>query len=502
MKTITSKWSVLALVVGVSMAWGCASSDGSPAPGPGSAQTQGPGATTNPQGQKTFSMVKGSITADGKGATAQALAGADTLANTKTVRVSALLEDGSFKTLAETAVNAGGVYNVQVPMDRHVLIAQAMDTSGAVIGSSIIGTLEQSVDSIIAAPISTLSSVQAMVLGALAQGKLPDVAQLATTVEALISTELGNALALAAHAGTDVQALLGAVASSVSAAQNAIFDTLGKVGGVIDTTLLGTLQAAGIQSVHSSLANIGAPVTAASELLSSLTGALTGALAGVTGTAEKAVANAISIASATFQTTIQTALSTISQTVSEVENVAFSAVKSATELEAQVVGQVVSAIMSTLTTATSAATDVLKAATDAVQGLLSAINGAVSKVDLNGAKIGFVHALVGGQSGTSADPVSSVLSLVMNLTSGLANALSTTVQGLEKLTSDLTATLTTALSNPTDIAGTVSNVMAQIAKFASDVQSLVMADLKDVLDAVNLSAITDVLGLVEGMIVI
>jgi len=494
MKKVTSKWSVLALVVGVSMAWGCASSDGSPSDGQGAPTQQvgtgGPGESPSDSTPQSFSMIKGSVTAEGSGSIALGLAGKELVANVKSVRISALLEGGNLKTLAEVPVDLGGLYSAKLPVDAGFLIAQAVGITGTILGSSIIGNAGQTVSAIIAAPISTVSSIQAEVLKTLSGGGIPNVGNLATIATALVDAELGNAIALAAAAGADVKALIGAVSNAVAAAQTAILNSLGSAGGIIDTAVLTKLQTTALQTLNSALAQVGGATTAATQLVGTLKGALTG----VTDAADSVVGNAIAAGTATFQAVLKTALAN----VNNITGVVWSAVHSATELQAQVVANTVKTVLG----AAGASQAALGAVTKAADALVAQVAAATNIDALKLAKLDFLNAIVGGAQG----PVNSVVGLLTNVTSTLTSALNSTVASLEALTKDLQATLTGILGDVTklDLANldaTVKKVVDAVQKFASGVQGLV-PNLDGVLSLVQAKALTDALGLVQGIVIL
>lgn len=99
------------------------------------------------------------------GAPSLGLGGAGTLAAATGVRVSIFLPDGALKVISEASLGANGTFSLQVPLNIDVLVAQAVDAAGRVLGSAVVGASGNVSGSVVVtAPITTQTSLQALVL--------------------------------------------------------------------------------------------------------------------------------------------------------------------------------------------------------------------------------------------------------------------------------------------------------------------------------------------------
>src|SRR5687767_8537916 len=158
MKTIGSRWSAVALVLGTTTGFGCSSDTAETGPGSGGdTDPPGIGTTPDPGTQGTApqlraapgktpgavtpgrAVITGIVTDLGSGGPGLRLGGKGTLANAGTVRLSGLSGSGDLKLLTEVSINASGTFSAQAPLNVDLIIAQVLDLSGRVLGSAIIG---------------------------------------------------------------------------------------------------------------------------------------------------------------------------------------------------------------------------------------------------------------------------------------------------------------------------------------------------------------------------
>ncbi len=112
-----------------------------------------------------FALVTGQVTNQGPGSPALGLAGQGTLNAATTIQLSSLLPTGALQVLGNAAVNAGGSFSVKAPLNVGLVIAQALNASGQVVGSVVVGATGSVAGStIVSAPITTQTSLQSQVL--------------------------------------------------------------------------------------------------------------------------------------------------------------------------------------------------------------------------------------------------------------------------------------------------------------------------------------------------
>ncbi|HWL84317.1 MAG TPA: hypothetical protein VNO21_00765, partial [Polyangiaceae bacterium] len=191
MKKISAKWSMLALVLGTAVATGCSSGTSAPDPGSGGSESA---ASQN----AALSMVTGHVTNDGAGSTDWGLGGAKTIDVARTINISTINPDGTLKGLVQGAIDGLGGYSVKVPTDAKMMIVQALDASGKVVGSAILEAAASAVgQAALAAPINTQSSLQAQALLDIAgtlKGSASLSANLVAQIRARIDAHLTAAL--------------------------------------------------------------------------------------------------------------------------------------------------------------------------------------------------------------------------------------------------------------------------------------------------------------------
>jgi hypothetical protein len=169
-------------------------------------------------------LLKGRVTDAGAGKPALGLAGQGTLAAAAKLRVSALLPGGLLSTVADVALDASGEFEVKIPLDVELLVAQVLDASGDVLGAVLASVPDATSGQVIAiAPVDSQTSLEVKVLldaascAGMAAGK-QDLAGLALDIHALIDAQLSSALSAALDAGLDLDLAIDALANaSVSA---------------------------------------------------------------------------------------------------------------------------------------------------------------------------------------------------------------------------------------------------------------------------------------------
>jgi hypothetical protein len=461
MKTISSSWSVLALVVGVSMSWGCM--------GDSFSMDTSDNKDANPThtDMAALSIVNGHVTDLGAGEAALGLAGPSTKANTKSVRISQILEGGALKTLSEASLDATGAYSAKVPMNLQALVAQALDTSGKVIGSALIAASGSVKDEIVvAAPITTESSVEAQVYLDLsgcectcAADKIINLA----TVTGLIDAELSATLTVAAKAGVEVKGLIHALAKACLSAKLTELHALANADVEVNADVLAKAELKAVLALAASLdANVTLDKVTA-QFLADIDAALEAA-----GAASAEVrAEAKIAASLSFRTSLAASLAADANA----QAVLVASIQAAAQLEADATAKAVIEIV-TLSGTGQAAID---AAVKAGAKLVADVNAATSVDAIKEARLDFIASI----SGTG-----SVLDLVLQANVQAQAALKIVLETTAQLSAQLDVELKAALSAfvkvdacvnadaSADLDVAVEAILTAMAKFTASVNAL------------------------------
>src|SRR5260221_8863688 len=172
-------------------------------------------------------VVNGAVTDQGAGILSLGLGGQGTLAAAAKIRISQLLATGDLKLVADADIDASGKFSVNVPLSIDTLVAQAVDLTGHVLGSVIIGASGSVAGSVVvAAPITTETSLEVQVLLDAARCRVDESGHhgglaLAVDVSAIVDAKLTAAVAAAVSAGRDGDALVPAFAPAALAAVRA-----------------------------------------------------------------------------------------------------------------------------------------------------------------------------------------------------------------------------------------------------------------------------------------
>ncbi len=509
MKTICSRWSVLALVLGTAAAGvGCSSDPGETGPGsetgtgtgedpsigtppsldsaphsPGSngvapkltpapAKTGGPGTSVNARARVT-----GIVTDLGGGSPRLGLGGTGTLASGVAVRLSELTASGELKLLTEVKIDVSGNFSAQLPLGLNVVIAQVVDISGKILGSAIVGaTGSVNGGIVVAAPITTETSIEVSVLLDIGNCKLPSTSPamvaLGLDVSALVDAKLAASLVAAAKAGVDAKLLIHVLANATVSAAQARLQVLLDAGIDVDVDLelKAKLDAiarlnAGLTSVLNGNASL-ADVTA--QLLIDLDAALD-ISANVSANVRVRAQVAANLA---FAATLSTSL----RGVANAQPVVFASVHAAAKIEAQIAANAITDIVR-LAGGSQAAIDVAVAAGAKLQ---VDVNAAVDLKGLTQARLDFLAVLSGnGQANSGL-----LGNLLVKATGDVQLALASLLDAVGKLSADLQAKLSVQTSAlvQTDVCVDVnasvdldlklSAMIKLLAKFSADVHAL------------------------------
>jgi hypothetical protein len=486
MRSIATRLSAFALVFGAMTALGCAgsSSHGSktdeptaptaPAPQGGSA-VAAPSATDPMQ---ATANVHGRLTDLGDGDIAMHLGGAALVANAKSVQIAKLSAGGELDVVAKADVEVGGGFSLKVPVGDPLLIVQALNDAGIVIGSAILGVAKAGVD-LVVAPITTETSLKAELLIRIAtsaqlNGLVDLVPSAVATIEALVDAKLAGAIAASLSFGADFEAVLGATADAILTAQATLLASLKAAATVdIDAKLIASAQLAFIAALNVSL-DTGAAIDVAGELIASI--------AASTGLAVHAVADALISASVGFEAAIKARLSAaISVTASASASAAaavFAGLHAAANLEAQIVAHVTEGIL----VEAGVAEANISAAVAAGVTLVAKVAAAVDVSAILSAKAEFHASLMAGLkvvvSVAAAPPPPNLFQQLTGAVAQVGNQLRADVQGAVTAAASIGGGVVAAAGNigaglAANIDGTAKAVLGAQAQAAASVQALV-----------------------------
>ncbi len=541
MKAVYSGWSVLALVLGASAMSACSSDPNGPSTTGGRPSEKGVagGATTPTPGapgaegatdvsasaspaapavDATASMplgappklpsapstlllgvVNGAVTDQGAGILSLGLGGQGTLAAAAKIRISQLLATGDLKLVADADIDASGKFSVNVPLSIDTLVAQAVDLTGHVLGSVIIGASGSVAGSVVvAAPITTETSLEVQVLLDAARCRVDESGHhgglaLAVDVSAIVDAKLTAAVAAAVSAGVDVDVLVHALAQAAVASVRARLQALVDAGITVDADAAVQADIDALLHLNAGLADVLAgkvtPVQVTARLLADLDAALS-ATANVSASVR---ARAQVAASLTFCATLAASL----VGVAHVDAVVFAATHAAAQIEAQITATAVADIVK-LAGGAQAAIDAVVAAG---AKLVADVGAATNIKLLQQARLDFLTTLCGGVNGAGG-----LLGDLLVQTTGSVNALlGSVLDAVAKLAADLDASLKADLSAivKADVCVDVDAsakldvslhaLIDTLAKFGADVQALGPSLAAGTTAQVSAKALADIL---------
>ncbi len=425
MKRTSPTWSALALILGVSVAAGCAS-------GPDDGKTTGKDPSN---GSSALSTVNGHVTAQGSGKADLGFAGSAALDLAKSVTISALGATGQLTALAQTAIGANGAFSVQVPADAKLLIVQALDAAGKIVGSSILEAVGDIAGQVtFATPISTESSIEAQALIDIATS-LPSVlsvngsadANLAASLRSLVDADLAASISSAISAGADAKGLIHALAKAAVVASHTQALAIGSSGAKLDSNVYANLEAKAALALNGVLdANLSANAAAdaSAQFSADLDAALKAATSGNLSAELTALGHAA--ANLTFNAALDASIAGMPHT----QGLAFASLKSAATLEANQISAAVSGLLQ--------GTGALDAALRATANLTASLSAAANPSDIAKARADFVSSITAAISGGSG-------SLLANVTGNVQATLDGILQASAQLNAQLDGALTAAL---------------------------------------------------------
>jgi hypothetical protein len=575
MKSVKAMCSAITLVIASSVASGCGvdaptvgggpgaaaggASGGSagsrpspdhPAPAPSPAPTNdapravpSPGSTFMPpvlaQGAPSgtapaaLALLTGTVTDIGAGSPALGLAGTGTVASTASVRVSSLLPDGALQVVSQAAVDTGGSFSAQVPLNVRMLVAQALSAAGQVLGAVIVGASGNTAGRIVvAAPITTDTSLKVLVLldAAGCASRAPEGKTAAAMPGCPLPSSTGAPLELLAlDATVTIQAdLVAAIAAALSVQADAGAAEGGGAMGL--TTIVHALADASVTASRAriaSLLNAGvcldldvmarADVDALAKVNAGLNAALTGqaslaqvtaqlladldaavVAAGAVGAGVRVQAQAA--ADLAFAASLSASLAAIASP--QIDAVAFAAIHALARIEANLAA---ATIAQTIRLAGAPQTT-LDAVIAAGNQLTADVAAATNVQALAAARGRFAQALAGGPSnapaGLLADlllqttlSVQALLQSVLGAVATLSAQLDTDLQANLHAIAQLDACIDVQASANLD--ASLQALIRTLAKFVADVRGLGPSVQADAGAAVAASAFTDTLAIAE-----
>jgi hypothetical protein len=413
-------------------------------------------------------LLKGRVTDAGNGKPALGLGGKGTLAAATKLRVSALLPGGLLSTVADVALDASGEFEVKIPLDVELLVAQVLDASGDVLGAVLASVPDATAGATIAvAPLDSQTSLEVKVLldaagcAGMAAGK-QDLAGLALDIHALIDAQVSATLNAALDAGLDLDLAIDALANATVSAGLARLHAVVDADVALDAQVLkqGALEALADLSVGLStdvdLAKIDATLRADLD-----------AALGAAGVSADVRVRANVAASLAFTSSLSASL----DVQVDIGPLQFAAKHAAAQLEAQVS---VSAIADLLK-AGGANQATIDAALKAGATLKADVSLATDLQALIDARTDFIKALVGDPK--SGGLISGLLSTTTGLVGGLLDpvlSLTTDLDAKLDVNLDLVAKAQLCASVDASIAADLSlgGLIDSLTDFTSDVLAL------------------------------
>jgi hypothetical protein len=383
-------------------------------------------------------VVAGTVTDGGSGSPSIGLGGNGTLAGAVKVRISELVS-GALKLVGEVDVDASGKFDVKVPLGLDTLIAEALDASGHVLGSVIVGASGAVAGDItLAAPITTETSLEVQVLLDACQCSSSTGAQtalsLALDVSALIDAKLTAAITAAVSAGVDVDVLVHALASAVVASARARADVLADAGVTVDANAALKADIDALAHLNAGLSSVLAGKADLASVTTSLLADVNAALSASAHVSASVHVRAQIAAALGFCASLTASLTG----VAHVDAVVFAATHAVAQIEANLTAQVVTDLLKLA----GAAQAVIDAAVAAGNKLVADAGAATDINALTQARLDFVSSLTGGVTGSGG-----LLADLLTTTTGTVDALlGSTLDAVAKLCADLDASLKADLS--------------------------------------------------------
>ncbi len=485
MKKISARVGMVALVIGSSLSAACSGAD-APVPSPdnhalpdnhettpasaGRGSTSGtvtpaataPGLPNSPSQAAAFAIVSGQVTNQGPGSLALGLAGQGTLNAATTIQLSSLLPTGALQVLGQAAVNAGGSFSIKAPLNVGLAIAQALNASGQVVGSVVVGATGSVAGSaIVTAPITTQTSLQSQVLTTAAgcnpssgMEPAPDAGSsnaspaampvavpgnlLALDVATLINAEVTGAVsaALGAHADAGAGAgIVAALSQAIMAGAHARVAALGQAGVTLDVNAFASAQAQAIANFNAGMNGVFQGTTTFDAVTAQLAAALDAAVKASGAVSISARAQAQAAVSVNFSASLNASLAI--DGLLDVNDLTFAAVRATAQIEA---GLVANAVVSVIT-AGGAPQASFNAAVNA-GAPFGADGGAAANLQaLTTARANFAAALSGGASSATGGLLGGLVTATGNVAASLQAAVDGVVNLAGNLDGDLTAKL-------------------------------------------------------------
>ena len=483
MKKISASWGMVALVIGSTLSAACGGAD--PVPGPESHQSgpaagnQGstPGSTAAgstapaatapvipdaPSQVAAFSLVTGQVTNQGPGSPSLGLAGQGTLNGATTIQLSSLLPTGALQVLGQAAINAGGSFSIKAPLNIGVAIAQALDATGHVLGSVVVGaTGSVAGATVAAAPITTQTSLQSQVLTAAAAcgngggGGEPtgDAGSpvrkaaptalpgnlLALDVATLVNAEVTGAVSATinaqANASASANAIVAALSQAIMAAAHARVAALGQAGVTLDLNAFANAQAQAIADFNAGLNAVFQGTATFDDVVAKLQAAVDAAVKASGAVSISTRAQAQAAVSVNFSASLNASLAI--DGLLDVHDLTFAAIRSTAQVEAGIVANAVVSVI----TAAGAPQATIDAAVKAGAQFVADVGAATDLQAPAPARANFAASLSGGTSNAAGGLLGGLITATGNVTAAFQGAIDGVVNLAGNLDDDLTAQL-------------------------------------------------------------
>ncbi len=535
MKTVSSRLGVVAVLLASALGVGCSaatdSTNGSSTAAGNDVDGIAVGAATpSDVDAKAFAIINGHVTDQGGPSLINlGLAGTGTIAAAVNVQILQVFAGGAVKILGQAPIGQGGVFSIKVPLGINVFIAQILDIHANVIGSVVIGAPGVAAGaSIIAAPITVQTSLQAQVLlAALACPSAPTSTEptdggacscsgtsmptslppslLALDVVADVNAELTAAVVAAltadvhASAIADLNLFVSAFARATVSAVRARIDVLVAAGISLDLNAFAAAEVQALADLGVGLDSVLHGTATLPSVLADLQAAIDAALQGVGALGADVRVQAEVAASIAFAATITAALAVDAD--AHVGAIVFAAIHAVAQLEAKIVSDAILAIC----TAAGVTDQVLNAVAGALSTFLGNVASATDLQGLTAARNTLLGVLVGGQSavggvlGGVLTAVSDVQGLVQGLLTALGNVtanLDANIQAKLGVFANVNVCLDVNAEAQVDV--NVDALVQIITKVFADLHtSLTSLASLNVPGALNLNALADVLSIAE-----
>jgi hypothetical protein len=525
MKTVSSKWRVLALVIGSAVAMGCSGASeptgsGDPtsiASEPNTNGKAGSSPTLNSESTAQFALLTGHITDQGANLLSQGLAGVGSIVSATTMQVSQILPGGVLQVLGQTPIGPGGIFNMKLPLGLDCVVAQVLDATGHVIGSAIVFA-NKTVDGVLyaVAPITAQTSLQAQVLiaasgcsgnsgSACGPSSVPftlPLSILALDVVADIDADLTAAVcaALAADAKVaDLDLFVHAIAKATVSAARARLDVLAQAGVKLDLAACAKADLTALADLSAGLDAILCGKATLADVVAKFQADVEVALEATANVSVDVRVQAEIAASLTFCASLTASLA--SNATTDVDAIVFAAVHAVEKIEAKVVCDAIAQLIKV----SGAAQTTIDSITSAITAFLGDVAAATNIPALSAARDAFVQALaaIPNLGGPLATLLPMTLSTAQNLVQSL---LGTATNLVSKLDTDLKAKLDLVANvdvcvdaqASVNVDANVTAVATILAKFFADVNAAALVAPIDPVAQLGVKTISDVLAIAKG----